>query len=600
MPPQTSLRARGSGRYAMMRLRDNVIVHTWRLAKPYWQSDDKWWAWGLLAAVVALNLLSVYVSVRINIWNRDFFDAIQRLDWPAFKRQFVIFGILAAVAIAGTVYQVYLQQMLQIRWRRWLTRRYLDTWLDERAYYRMQLQDGATDNPDQRIADDLDLFTRMSLELVVGPNGFLNAAVTLVSFLGILWGLSAAMALPLGPLGAVHITGYMVWFALAYAVGGTWLIFRIGRPLVRLNFDQQRYQADFRFSMMRLRENAEAVALYGGEGRERRTFMDRFGYVFGNFWNIMKRTKQLNWYTSGYNQFAIVFPYLVAAPAYFARQITFGVLQQTANAFGQVQVSLSFIVNSYAFIAEWQSSVQRLSGFERRARDTAAAARTFHDIQIEREGQGLGVAALNVDCPDGRRLLRGVDLRVGPGEWLLITAPAGTGKSTLLRTIAGIWPFGAGHIRVEPGATLFLPQRPYLPLGSLRTALLYPHEDDDVPYERLAAALRDVGLGAFLRDLDTPENWAHRLSLGEQQRLAFARILLRQPAVVFLDEATSALDEAGEAALYELLRRAPWHPTVVSVGHRNTLTRFHDRTMPLVVCAEDRPASPAAAPPLPA
>jgi putative ATP-binding cassette transporter len=426
-------------------------------------------------------------------------------------------------------------------------------------------------------------------------SGFLNAGVTLVSFLGILWTLSGATVIPLGPLGGVGVPGYMVWFALIYSVGGTWLAFRVGRPLVKLNFDQQRYQADFRFSMMRLRENTESIALYGGEGRERRTFLDRFDYVVGNFWNIMKRTKRLNWYTSGYNQFAIIFPYLVAAPRYFARQITFGVLQQTADAFGQVQQSLSFIVNAYAFIAEWQAVVQRLASFDRRAREEAAAARAAPHIQIERAGEGVEVTNLDLDLPDGTALLRGIDFRVAAGEWLLITAPTGTGKSTLLRALAGIWPFGRGHIRIGKERTLFVPQRPYIPLGSLRTALLYPTEDDKVPKERLAAALGEVGLGAFVNDLDTVDNWAQRLSLGEQQRLAFARILLSEPGIVFMDEATSALDEAGESALHTLLRNAPWRPTVVSVGHRSTLSRFHDRILPLVAAGVYQPDSAAVA-----
>jgi putative ATP-binding cassette transporter len=579
-----------------MRERKSSFLHdAWRLAKPYWSSKDKWWAWGWLIVLIMLNLGSVYISVRINTWNRDFFNAIQKFNWPAFKHQFIVFGILATTAIIITVYQIYLQQMLQIRWRRWLTEQYLDTWLDERAYYRLQLQDGGTDNPDQRIADDLDLFTRQSLGLVIGTSGFLNAGVTLVSFLGILWSLSGATVIPLGPLGSISVPAYMVWFALIYSVGGTWLAFRIGRPLVKLNFDQQRYQADFRFSMMRLRENTESIALYGGEGRERRTFIDRFDYVVGNFWNIMKRTKRLNWYTTGYNQLAIIFPYLVAAPRYFAKQITFGVLQQTADAFGQVQQSLSFIVNAYAFIAEWQAVVERLASFDRRAREVAVAARAPPHIQIERAADGVMVTNLDLDLPAGTALLRGLDFCVASGEWLLIAAPTGSGKSTLLRALAGIWPFGRGHIRIGKGRTLFLPQRPYLPLGSLRTALLYPNEDDKAPKERLTAALGEVGLGAFVNDLDTLDNWAQRLSLGEQQRLAFARILLSKPAIVFLDEATSALDEAGESALYTLLRKAPWRPTVVSVGHRSTLNKFHDRILPLVAAGVYQPDSAAVA-----
>ncbi len=564
----------------------SFLHDAWRLAKPYWSSEDRRWAWGLLVAVVALNLTSVYISVRFNMWNRDFFNAIQQYNWSAFRYQFMVFGVIAVAAIVVTVYQVYLQQMLQIRWRRWMTRRYVDLWLDERAYYRLQLEHGATDNPDQRISEDLDRFTRATIALTIGTSGFLNAGVTLVSFLGILWGLSGSAAIPLGPLGEVTIPGYMVWFALIYAVGGTFLTFKIGRPLVRLNFDQQRYEADFRFSMVRLRENTESIALYGGEGRERRNFIDRFGNVVGNFWSIMKRVKRLNWYTSGYTQLAIVFPYLVAAPRYFAKQISFGVLQQTADAFGQVQSSLSFIVNSYADIAEWQSVVQRLSGFDQRARAIAAAARAPQAIELTRGGAGLAISDLDLDLPDGTPLLRGVSFSAAPGDSVLITAPTGTGKSTLLRALAGIWPFGRGRIRLDEGRSLFVPQRPYLPLGSLRTALLYPEEDRAVPTERLEEVLREVGLGGFADKLDTTDNWALRMSLGEQQRLAFARILLTEPAIVFLDEATSALDEKAEAALYTLLRRAPWRPSLVSVGHRSTLREFHDRVLPLAAAAD--------------
>jgi putative ATP-binding cassette transporter len=549
----------------------------WHLVAPYWISEDKWRAWGLLIAVVVLNLISVAVSVRINLWNRDFFNAIQEFDFPEFRWQLLIFAGLAVTTIALTVYQVYLQQMLQIRWRRWLTRRYLDTWLGGHAYYRLQLLHSDTDNPDQRISDDLDRFTTQTLSLAVGTQGFLNASVTLLSFLSILWTLSGSVTLPLGPLGWIEISGYMVWFALIYAAGSTWFTFRIGRPLVNLNFAQQRFEADFRFSMMRLRENSESVAFYGGENRERGIFLERFHFVVDNFWSIMKRTKRLNWYTSGYDQFAVVFPYLVASPRYFAKKITFGILQQTADAFGQVQQSLSFMVSSYTAIAEWQSVVQRLDGFNSRAR--AVAMEGDQRLRIERAGDGISVVSLDLELP-GREILQH-DLRfeVAAGEWLLITAPAGSGKSTLLRALAGVWPFGSGNIRIGEGRMLFLPQRPYIPLGTLRGALLYPNEDKKVLPQRLAAVLAEVGLGNFARDLEALDNWAQRLSPGEQQRLAFARILLSKPAFIFLDEATSSLDEASEAELYVLLRKALWKPTVVSVGHRTTLNKFHDRML---------------------
>jgi putative ATP-binding cassette transporter len=566
----------------------SVLRDAWRLTWPYWKSEEKWSAWGLLAVVVALNLASVYISVRINIWRNAFYDALQALDEKAFFHQLLIFGLLAGAAICFGVYQLYLQQMLQIRWRRWLTRRYVDGWLGERAYYRMQLDGSGTDNPDQRISDDLNLFTQMSLSLSVGGMGFLNAGVTLVSFLTILWSLSGSITVPLGAWGSVTVPGYLLWCALIYAVGGTWLTFKIGRPLVGLNFNQQRYEADFRFSLVRLRENTESVALYRGEPRERGVFLDRFTYVVDNFWSIMKRVKLLNWYTSGYGQFAIIFPYIVAAPRFFAKEIQLGGLMQTADAFGQVQTSLSFIVNSYTDIAQWQSVVQRLTGFDARMREIASAARAPQQIELRHEGAGLAVDGLDLDLPDGMPLLRGAHLAAGAGEALLITGPTGAGKSTLLRAVAGIWPFGRGHIRLGEGAALFLPQRPYLPLGTLRAALLYPHEERRVPDARLTQALRQVGLAGLVPELDTGSNWQRRLSLGEQQRLAFARILLTEPALLFLDEATSALDEPAEAMLYQLLRDAPWRPTVVSVGHRSTLKPFHDHLCDVAEFAQRR------------
>ena len=553
--------------------KQGFLRQAWDLAWPYWKSDEKWSAIGLLAAVIALNLITVWLNVRFNYWNNDFYNALQQYDWPEFWRQFAIFGALALAFIVVGVYSSYLRGILHIRWRRWLTERFLRNWLEDQAYYRMQLNQATTDNPDQRISDDLNRFASISLTLSLG---LLSSFVTLVSFLSILWTLSGALTIPLGGGASIDIPGYMVFAALIYAVAGTMLTRWIGYPLIRLNFDQQRYEADFRFSMVRLRENAENVAFYGGEAREFDTFQTRFVRVVANWWGIIKRRKKLTWFTYGYDQVAIVFPFLVAAPRYFDKVIQLGGLMQIASAFRQVQESLSFIISSYTDIAEYQSVVQRLAGFREKMNEIAAEQQRPQAIEIVRDGTGVAVDALDLNLPDGRSLRPDITLAATPGKSLLITGASGAGKSTLLRAIAGLWPFGRGRIRVGDGRCLFLPQRPYLPLGTLADALVYPRSAAELPRDNLAEALRTVGLPELVDRLEEEANWAQRLSIGEQQRLAFARVLLARPEIVFLDEATSALDEAAEVSLYRLLREAPWKPTIVSVGHHGTLRRFHD------------------------
>jgi len=558
----------------MTRLRE-MLSDAWTLIRPYWFSEDRWAGRGLLLVVVVLNLFIVYINVLLSKWYNLFYNSLQDKDFAAFSSLLIRFSWLAGLFIVAAVYQIYLNQMLQIRWRRWLTERYLGAWLTDGAYYRMQLTSGETDNPDQRISDDLRLFVTGALSLSIGG---MRAVVTLVSFLGILWGLSGSVTLPIGA--GVTLPGYMVWAALAYAIAGTWLTNLIGRPLVRLNFNQQRYEADFRFSLVRFRENTEGVALYGGEADEMRSFRERFASVVRNWWNIMRQQKRLTWFTSGYGQAAIIFPILVAAPRYFRGEIPLGALMQTSQAFGQVQDSLSFIITSYTDIAEWRAVVLRLLGFER------ALARVRAEAAVEGVRHGTGAAGtlsldrVNLALPGGRALMEDVSFDIQPGDTTLISGPSGAGKSTLFRAIAGIWPFGRGEIRMpRDGRVLFLPQKPYLPIGTLREVVSYPTPPAGVADGALREALQVVGLPELAARLDETAHWAQALSPGEQQRIAFARALVQKPDWLFLDEATSAVDEETEARLYSLLRERLPGTTVVSVGHRSTLRAFHARRL---------------------
>jgi vitamin B12/bleomycin/antimicrobial peptide transport system ATP-binding/permease protein len=567
-----------------------IITRTaWRLAGRYWNSEEKYTAWGLILSVILLNLGNVYVGVRINEWNRAFYNALQAFDARELFRQIGIFAILVSCAVACSVSALYLNQWLQIRWRRWLTIRHLSAWLADRAYYKLQLGSDA-DNPDQRISDDLNQFTGYVLTLSVG---LISSFVSLLSFLTILWGLSGTATIPLGPLGKVPIPGYLVWSALIYAGLGTWLAVNIGRPLVALNSARQRFEADFRFSLVHLRQHAESVALYGGEPVELALFAERFRAVFANFRQIMGQQIRLSAFTQTYAQVGLIFPVIVVSPRYFSRQILLGGLFQAVNAFSYVQNALSFIINSYNDIATWEAVTQRLGEFDERLDSIHESVRAPQSIMIRRKGEGgVAVDHLDLDLPDGTPLLRGVNFTVERGGSLLIIGPSGSGKTTLLRAIAGIWPFGRGRIRLTKGPIAFVPQRPYLPLGTLADAVLYPRDQKvSVPVE-LPQVLVQVGLDRLVHDLDKVENWSERLSLGEQQGLAFARILLLKPALIFLDEASSALDDTAKQRLFGLLRDLSWRPTIVSVGHSEMERKFYTNSIDL---AEFKPHQPAAA-----
>ncbi|WP_454915520.1 ABC transporter ATP-binding protein/permease [Xanthobacter sediminis] len=565
-----------------------------RLAVPYFRSEEKWIAIGLLAAVVVLELAWVGATVILNQWNVAFYNAIQDKDFPAFKTQILVFCAIAAGAIVIAVYQIYLKQWLEIRWRRWLTRRYLHAWLSGDIHYRLRLSGDAADNPDQRIAEDVQLFVGRTIAIAIG---LLGTVVSLISFSVILWTLSGPLAVSLFGH-ELSVPGYLFWAALVYAAAGTWIAHLIGRPLVRLNYDQQRYEADFRVDLVRVRENGEQIALLNGEAAEDRKLEGRFSRVWGNFFALMTAQKRLTWFTSGYNQISTIFPYVVVAPAYFSGQIQLGQLMQTASAFGSVQGSFSFFVSSYVTLAEWVSVVQRLTGFEAAiARAQAQADNPAFAATTHADGPALGLSGLEVRLPGGAPLLATDELEIGHGECVLVTGPSGSGKSTLLRAIAGIWPHGEGRIARKAGQkAMVLPQKPYVPVGRLDAALAYPAPAESLPRGTADAMLRAVGLPHLVGRLEEEALWPHMLSLGEQQRLSIARALLEKPDVLLLDEATSALDEASEAQLYRLLRAELPRATFISIGHRSTLVGLHDRVLHLHGDAAPRMLKPATAP----
>jgi len=557
----------------------STLTTVWRISAPYFRSEDKWAGRVLLAAVIAIELAIVGINVLLNQWNSRFYNALQDRNWDNFVSEIIYFSVLATIFIVLAVYQLYLNQWLQIRWRRWMTSHYLGDWLHKANHYRMQLEGDAADNPDQRMTDDVKLFVDRTLNIGVG---LLSSIVTLASFVAILWGLSNDA--PLHLFGQDYaIPGYLVWGALIYSVLGTILTHLIGWPLVGIDYRQQQYEADFRFNLVRVRENSEQIALLRGEDAERERLLVRFGRVVENWLAIMSRTKKLTAFTASYNQASVVFPYVLVAPAYFAQKIQLGGMMQTASAFSSVQGALSFFISIYRQMAEWQAVVNRLDGFEAgivAARELATRDDRIHVVEA---GDGaIDLKGLTLQLPNGTPLVNADGFRLRKGERTLMTGPSGSGKSTLFRAIAGIWPFGAGSITVPAGATLMmLPQRPYFPTGSLRGAVEYPAKEGTFTDLQISSALEQVGLPKLASRPGENGHWNRMLSLGEQQRLGLARALLHAPQYLFLDEATASLDEPSEAALYRLLEAKLPATTIVSIGHRSTLDAFHQRNVRL-------------------
>lgn len=584
-----------SGKFAAFK---DFCRKTWALARPYFQSEEKWKARGLLLAIVLLNLAAVYMLVLLNEWNRVFYDAVQEKNQPVFWEQLGRFTYLAFAFIIIAVYRFYLTQLLEIRWRAWMTGHYLQRWLANKAFYQMELaryaasgaQPTAPDNPDQRIQEDLNLFTTYTISLSMG---LLNAVVTLLSFVGILWSLSGPFAFTLGG-NSFNIPGFMVWMAVLYCTVGSIITHYIGRPQIRLNFLQQRYEADFRHHLVRVREYSESIALDKGESVERVQLDSRFSTVLANYLTLIKKQKNLIWFTNFFGQAAVVFPFIVAAPRFFSGAIQLGQLMQIASAFGRVQDSLSWFVDNYSSLAAWRATTDRLTSFEESFKalaHTQQAQAAINSVAIDTSTGALDTQDLTLALPTGSVLLAGLSLHAEAGDTVLIKGPSGSGKSTLFRALAGIWPFSRGRSAL-PANSMFIPQRPYFPNGSLRDALAYPQPAGSYSDEALRQALHDALLPQLSDRLDDEDAWSQKLSGGEQQRLAIARVLLKKPSWVFADEATSALDEAAEKTLYERLvaqvRQAGG--ALVSIAHRPAVAAFHDKQWTLEKLPEGAPA----------
>lgn len=557
------------------------IVGLFHLITPYWNSEEKKSARLYLAAIITLTIAAVYMTLLLNEWFNSFYSALQNYDSGAVYRGLLRFTGLAFAHIAFAVYSYYLQQRLALRWRKWMTKNYLAKWTGQQMYYRLEMfSQGTADNPDQRISEDINLFTARTLSFM---SGLLRSATTIICFIFVLWNLSEILSFSAAGQ-EFHIYGYLVWTALAYSVLGTWITHKVGHRLVSLNYLQQKLEADFRFSMVRLRETAESVAFYNGAAKEEAFLSNRFMTLLRNTLFIIKKQKQLSWLTNSYAQIAIIFPFVVAVPRYLSQNISLGGLMQITNCFGKVQDAMSYFVDVYASLAEWQSCAERLLSFDKHiAAIEKETEEKSGSLVREETHDRLRLADVTISVPAmdenkrTREIISSASCTIKSGEHVILKGPSGSGKSTLLRTLAGFWPYVKGHISMPaPSEMMFIPQKPYIPMGTSAEAASYPLETADE--EILSPLLVECGLSHLMEKTDTEADWSHILSLGEQQKLAFVRVFLRKPKWVFLDEATSAMDEETEEKMYRLLTALPG-TTVISIGHRSTLDKWHDRVL---------------------
>ncbi|MEN3930211.1 ABC transporter ATP-binding protein/permease [Microvirga sp. W0021] len=541
---------------------------------------------GLLAVIIAINLIQVALSVRLNFFSRDLFNALQTKDASAFWFQILfVFCAFAAIWVVVGLMELITRYFMQIRWRSYLNRYYVNNWLGDGVHYEMQLIGKGTDNPDQRITDDLKSYVQSTLDLSIQ---ILNQVATLVSFVIILWGLSAGFSFPGTDF---PVPGLLVWVAILYAGVGTWLIHMIGRPLINLNFKQEQVEADYRFSLARIREYSEQIALLKGQGAEAEGLHQKFGAIVSNYMNIAWRMMKITTFRFSFMQANVVFPYLLVAPYYFIGKITLGQMQQTAGAFANVQDAFNFFITAYTILAAYKAVINRLTSFETAMKGASQEqAEQKSAVITTANGNDISLDNVAVRLPDGHELIQGLNTKFRKGEAVLLTGPSGSGKSTLFRTLAGIWPFSGGTIGVPQDDRLMeLPQKPYIPQGSLRDAVSYPATSGTYSDDEIKAALEAAKLGQFTEHLDDMRVWNQTLSLGEQQRISVARALLAKPDWLLLDEATAALDEKTEEDIYGILRSALPETTLISIGHRSTLHAYHDRRLELEKGGDGKP-----------
>jgi vitamin B12/bleomycin/antimicrobial peptide transport system ATP-binding/permease protein len=552
-----------------------------RLVGGWWRGATAGRAWMLSLSLAALVVGNIGLNVTVNAWNRMFFDALEKRDSGTLVFALLAFAGLVVVIAAAGVLIVVTRETLQVRWREWLVGRLSNLWLGRQRYYRLSLAQVEPPNPEQRIADESRLSTEPMVDFAIG---LLNAFLSFAAFIGILWSVGGSISFSIGGT-AVTIPAYMTFAALIYGVLMSGLTLKVGRPLVAGNIAKNEAEARFRFELTRLRENAESIALIKGE-KDERAILDRsYASLVTRWLNVVRLHGRLTWITNASGALVPVVPLLLATPKYLSGELSLGAVTQLAAAFVQVQVAFAWLVDHYKPLAQWYASARRVMALveasEELDRSLDGPARGIE--LVETPGRRIEIAGLTVTDRSGHVLIREADAVIVPREKVLLVGDSGIGKSTLVRAIAGLWPWGSGRILVPEGTSIaFVPQRPYLPLGSLRGALLYPAHDLAVADETLAAVLRDCGLRHLAHRLDEIERWDQILSSGERQRLAFARLFLQKPAVVILDEATSALDEASQTALMSLLREALAETTLISIGHRPGLEAFHDRRLMLV------------------